>query len=57
MRPGLKASFAQLHRSAGSVFGVVLFIILFSGTWSLGGDSLRLCGSICLPVNRCRCLF
>ncbi|QXO42879.1 PepSY domain-containing protein [Morganella morganii] len=42
MRPGLKASFAQLHRSAGSVFGVVLFIILFSGTWSLGGDSLRL---------------
>lgn len=42
MRPGLKASFAQLHRSAGSVFGVVLFIILFSGTWSLGSDSLRL---------------
>lgn len=42
MRPGLKVSFAQLHRSAGSVFGVVLFIILFSGTWSLGGDSLRL---------------
>ncbi len=32
----------QLHRSAGALFGVFLFVILFTGCWSLGSDALRL---------------
>lgn len=42
MTLSVKQRFAQLHRGAGATFGVLLFIILFSGTWSLGSDSLRL---------------
>ncbi|QPE18330.1 PepSY domain-containing protein [Providencia rettgeri] len=35
----------QLHRSAGALFGVFLFVIFFTGCWSLGSDALRLWGN------------
>lgn len=31
----------ELHRGAGSLLGAVLFIVLFSGCWSLGHDALK----------------
>ncbi|EMN4130086.1 MULTISPECIES: PepSY-associated TM helix domain-containing protein [Providencia] len=33
---------SNLHRSAGAFLGVFLFVIMLSGTWSLGSDALRL---------------
>lgn len=41
-RPSLSHRLDRLHRSAGAFFGIFLFIILFSGCWSLGSDALRL---------------
>lgn len=41
-RLSLSRRFDKLHRSAGALFGVFLFIILFTGCWSLGSDALRL---------------
>ncbi|WP_272536624.1 PepSY-associated TM helix domain-containing protein [Providencia sp. PROV182] len=41
----LTRRFDQLHRSAGALFGVFLFVILFTGCWSLGSDALRLWGN------------
>lgn len=38
----LKHRLGKLHRSAGTLFGVFLFVILFTGCWSLGSDALRL---------------
>ncbi len=32
---------SELHGSAGALFGVILFVILFSGCWSLGQDALQ----------------
>ena len=31
----------SLHGGAGALFGVLLFVVLFSGAWSLGHDDLR----------------
>lgn len=41
-KPPLTRRLDQLHRSAGALFGVFLFVILFTGCWSLGSDALRL---------------
>ncbi|MFD1093431.1 PepSY-associated TM helix domain-containing protein [Providencia vermicola] len=56
--PSLAHRLDILHRSAGVFFGIFLFIILFSGCWSLGSDALRLwwndaplSGQI-LPINQ-----
>ena len=38
----LVSRLSALHRGAGAFFGIFLFIILFSGSWSLGSDALRL---------------
>ncbi|HGN1706016.1 TPA: PepSY-associated TM helix domain-containing protein [Providencia rettgeri] len=40
--PSLNSRLDKLHRSAGALFGVFLFVILFTGCWSLGSDALRL---------------
>lgn len=31
----------ELHSGAGALFGVLLFVLLFSGSWSLGHDALQ----------------
>lgn len=41
-KPPLTRRLDQLHRSAGALFGIFLFVILFTGCWSLGSDALRL---------------
>ncbi len=38
----LRRSIAALHQSSGAFFGSLLFIILFTGCWSLGSDNLKL---------------
>jgi uncharacterized iron-regulated membrane protein len=37
----LRARLAALHRAAGSLWGVLLFVILFSGTWAAAQSSLQ----------------
>ncbi|MGS0894508.1 PepSY-associated TM helix domain-containing protein [Burkholderia stagnalis] len=36
-----RSRWRTLHRGAGALFGVVLFVVLFSGTWSLAYDTMR----------------
>lgn len=36
-----RSRWRALHRGAGALFGVVLFVVLFSGTWSLAFDSMQ----------------
>ncbi|CAB3759378.1 membrane protein [Burkholderia sp. MSh2] len=36
-----RSRWRALHRGAGALFGVVLFVVLFSGTWSLATDSMQ----------------
>ena len=36
-----RAVLQALHGGAGALFGVLLFVVLFSGAWSLGHDELR----------------
>lgn len=45
MKVQLKYQFSQLHRQTGALFGLFLFIILFTGSWSLGHESLNLWGT------------
>ncbi|AIN65065.1 MULTISPECIES: PepSY-associated TM helix domain-containing protein [Providencia] len=42
MKVPLTRRMSDLHRSAGAFLGVFLFVIMLSGTWSLGSDALRL---------------
>ncbi|WP_368882086.1 PepSY-associated TM helix domain-containing protein [Proteus mirabilis] len=42
MKAILKRQFLQLHRQTGTLFGILLFIILFTGTWSLVHENLNL---------------
>ncbi|WP_311753764.1 PepSY-associated TM helix domain-containing protein [Proteus columbae] len=42
MKAILKRQFSQLHRQTGTLFGILLFIILFTGTWSLAHENLNL---------------
>lgn len=35
-----RSRWRALHRGAGALFGVVLFVVLFSGMWSLATDSM-----------------
>ena len=41
MDASLRSRWRALHRGAGALFGVVLFVVLFSGTWSLATDSMQ----------------
>lgn len=36
-----RSRWRALHRGAGALFGVVLFVVLFSGTWSLAFDAMQ----------------
>ncbi|MCA8432655.1 PepSY-associated TM helix domain-containing protein [Burkholderia seminalis] len=36
-----RSRWRALHRGAGALFGTVLFVVLFSGTWSLAFDSMQ----------------
>ncbi|AIO70448.1 PepSY-associated TM helix domain-containing protein [Burkholderia oklahomensis] len=36
-----RSRWRAVHRGAGALFGVVLFVILFSGTWSLAQESMQ----------------
>ncbi|CRL62573.1 PepSY-associated TM helix domain-containing protein [Proteus vulgaris] len=42
MKAILKRQFLQLHHQVGSLFGILLFIILLTGTWSLAHENLNL---------------
>ncbi|WP_368909035.1 PepSY domain-containing protein, partial [Serratia marcescens] len=37
-----RRALAALHRGCGALFGCALFVILFTGCWSLAGDSFTL---------------
>ncbi|RQR50858.1 PepSY domain-containing protein [Burkholderia sp. Bp9126] len=41
MAASSRARWRAVHRGAGALFGVVLFVILFSGTWSLAQESMQ----------------
>ncbi|WP_431824568.1 PepSY-associated TM helix domain-containing protein [Burkholderia sp. F1] len=41
MDASLRSRWRELHRGAGALFGVVLFVVLFSGVWSLAHESMR----------------
>lgn len=41
MDASLRSRWRAVHRGAGALFGVVLFVILFTGTWSLAQESMQ----------------
>lgn len=59
MRPTYRRLLVELHGGAGAVFGVLLFVVLFSGCWSLGSEALQSwarppladTGAAALPLN------
>lgn len=42
MKVLLVRKMAELHRTTGAFLGIFLFVIMLSGSWSLGSDALRL---------------
>lgn len=51
MKAILKRQFSQLHRQTGTLFGILLFVILFTGTWSLAHENLNLWAQF-KPLNK-----
>ncbi|MGV4897679.1 PepSY-associated TM helix domain-containing protein, partial [Burkholderia pseudomallei] len=41
MDASLRSRWRAVHRGAGALFGIVLFVILFTGTWSLAQESMQ----------------
>lgn len=41
MKPAFRRLLAEVHGGAGAVLGVLLFVVLFSGCWSLGAEALQ----------------
>ncbi|WP_413205723.1 PepSY-associated TM helix domain-containing protein [Rhodospirillum sp. A1_3_36] len=49
MKPTVRRLLAELHGGAGALFGVILFVVLFSGCWSLGVEALQVWARPPLP--------
>ncbi|MGP9652837.1 PepSY-associated TM helix domain-containing protein [Halomonas sp. AOP35-4E-18] len=44
MKSTFRHLLAELHGGTGALFGVLLFVVLFSGSWSLGQNALHMWG-------------